>query len=226
MVTLAELVVLLYGASGRVGPLTVELNFGRAPADVKDGPGWQVRWRVSQDGPRYRWELIDHVPRPGRHSHPPASALVGDGEREWAVYPDQVVVRRYGGCLLADRLLDPSWLLGRYDLAVTGTAPAGGQAAVGITGRRKAVRRSSDGGPEAMEALVDAKRGFLHTFTGLEGGVTVETIELDNVRLDATIDDATFTVEPRPGVRVQDRSSGPRHHLTAGLRRWARPTRA
>jgi hypothetical protein len=180
---------------------------------------------MSQDGPRYRWELIDQVPRPGRRSHPPASAQVGDGERGWAVYPDRVVVRRYGGCLLADRLLDPSWLLGCYDLAVTGTAPVGGRAAVGMTGRRKAVRRSSERVPEAMEALVDAERGFLHTFTGLEGGATVETIELDNVRLDATIDDATFTVELQEGVRVQDRSSGRRHHLMAGLRRWARSTR-
>jgi hypothetical protein len=226
MLTLAELVVLLSGACERVGPLAGELNFGRAPADPNDGRGWQVRWRVSQDGPRYRWESIDHVPCPGRHSHPSASALVGDGEREWALYPAHVVVRRYGGSLLADRLLDPSWLLGRYDLAVTGTAPLGGQAAVGITGRRQAVRRSSDRVPEVMEALVDAEGGFLHTFADLDGGVPVETIELDNVRLDAAIDDATFTVEPRPGVRVQDRSSGRRHRLTAGLRSWARPTRA
>jgi hypothetical protein len=165
--------------------------------------------------------LIEHVPLPGRRSHPPAAALVGDGEREWAVYPDRVVVRRYGGCLLADRLLDPSWLLGRYDLAVTGSVSMGGRVAVGIAGRRKPVRRSSDGVPEAMEALVDAERGFLHTFSGLEGGVAVETISLDDLRLDAT----TFTLEPRPRVQVQDRSVGRRHHLMARLGSWARPTR-
>jgi hypothetical protein len=127
--------------------------------------------------------------------------------------------------LLADRLLDPSWLLGRYDLAVTGSAPVGGRPAVGIAGRRKAVRRSRNGVPEAMEALVDAERGFLHTFTGLEGDLAVETMALQDLRLDATIDDTTFRVEPRPGVRAQDRTSGRRHHLTAGLGSWGRPTR-
>jgi hypothetical protein len=225
MVALDELVVLLYGASGRVGPLAGEVNVGQAPADPKQGPGWQVRWRVIQDGPSYRWELIDHVPRPGPRLRPPASALVGDCEREWAVYLDRVVVRPYEGCLLADRLLDPSWLLGRYDLEVTGSTPVGGRAAVGIAGRRKAVRRSSAGVPEAIEALVDAERGFLHTFTGLEGGVTVETIEVANVRLDANIDDTAFTVEPPPGVRILDRTGGRRHHLTARLASLARSTR-
>jgi hypothetical protein len=225
MVAVDEVVVLLYGASGRVGPLTGELTIGSAPIDPKGGPGWQVRWRVTQDGPRYRWELMDHVPVPGRRSHPPAAILVGDGEREWAVYPERVVVRRYGGCLLADRLLDPSWLLGPYDLAVTGRALAGGRAPVGIAGRRKAVRRGADGVPEAIEAQVDAERGFLHTFTGLEGGVAVETMALQALRLDATIDDALFTVEPRPGVRVQVRTSGRRHHLMARLGGWGRPTR-
>jgi hypothetical protein len=151
--------------------------------------------------------------------------LVGDGERVWAVYPDRVVVRPYGGCLLADRLLDPSWLLGRYDLGVTAGAQVGGPAAVGIAGRRKAVRRGSDGVPEAMEALVDGERGFLHRFRGVEGGVAVETIELEDLRLDATIDEATFTVEPRQGVRVVDCASGRRHHLMARLGRWSRPTR-
>jgi hypothetical protein len=224
MVTLDEVVVLLYGASGRVGPLTGELNIGCAPTEEKDGPGWRVRWRVTQDGPRYRWELIDQVPLPGRCWRSPAAVLVGDGEREWAVYPDRVVVRRYGGCLLADRLLDPSWLLGRYDLAVTGDAPMGGRPAVGIAGHRKAIR-GGDGVPEAMEALVDAERGFLHTFSGLEGGVAVETMALQDLRLDAIIDDATFTVEPRPGVRVQDRTWDRRHHLMARLGSWRRLTR-
>jgi hypothetical protein len=141
------------------------------------------------------------------------------------VYPDRLVVRRYGGCLLADRLLDPSWLLGRYDLAVTGDAPVGGRPAVDIAGRRKAARRSNDEVPEAIAALVDAERGFLHTFTGLEGGVAVETMGLQDLRLDATIDDTAFTVEPRPGVRVQDRTWGRRHHLMARLGSWRRPTR-
>jgi hypothetical protein len=218
-------VVLLYGASGRVGPLTGELNIGRAPTERKDGPGWQLRWRVTQDGPRYRWELIGQVPLPGRCWRSPAAVLVGDGEREWAVYADRVVVRRHGGCLLADRLLDPSWLLGRYDLAVTGDAPVGGRLAVGIAGHRKAVRRSNDGVPEAMEALVDAESGFLHTFTGLEGGVAVETMALQDPHRGAIIDDATFTVELRQGVRVQDRTWGRRHHLMAGLGSWGRPTR-
>jgi hypothetical protein len=225
MVALDEVVVLLHGASGRVGPVTGELKIGRAPTYPKGGTGWQVRWRVTQDGPRYRWELIDHVPLPVRRSHPPAAALVGDGEREWAVYPDRVVVRGYRGCLLADRLLDPSWLLGRYDLAVTRSAPIGGRPAVGIAGRRKAVRRGGDGVPEAIEALVDAERGFLHTFSGREGGVAAETISLKDLHLDATIDSAIFTVEPHQAVRVQDRTSGRRHHLMARLGGWGRPTR-
>jgi hypothetical protein len=48
---------------------------------------------------------------------------------------------------------------------------------------------------------------------------------LQDLRLDATIDDTTFRVEPRPGVRVQDRVSGRRHHLMARLGSWGRPTR-
>jgi hypothetical protein len=203
MVAVDEVVVLLYGASGRVGPLTGELTMGRAPTDPRDGRGWQVRWRVSQDGPRYRWELIEHVPLPGRRSYPPAAALVGNGEREWAMYPDRVVVRRYGGCLLADRLLDPSWRLGRYDLAVTGSAQVGAQPAVGIAGRRKAVRRGGDVVPEGMEALVNAERGFLHRLTDLEGGVAVETILLDDLRLDATIDDTTSRWRHARGFRCR-----------------------
>jgi hypothetical protein len=169
--------------------------------------------------------LIGQVPLPGRCWRSSAAVLVGDGEREWAVYADRVVVRRYGGCWLADRLLDPSWLMSRYDLAVTGDAPVGGRPAVGIAGRRKAVRRSNDGVPEAMEALADAERGFLHTFTGMEGDAAVETMALQDPHRGAIIDDATFRVELRQGVRVQDRTWDRRHHLMDRLGSWGRPTR-
>jgi hypothetical protein len=76
-----------------------------------------------------------------------------------------------------------------------------------------------------MEALVDAEGASCTHLPALEGGVTVETIEVDNVRLDATIDDTAFTVEPRPGVRILVRTGGRRHHLTARLASLARSTR-
>ena len=217
------MVVLLYGAAGRVGPLTAELIIGRGQVDGGEGPGWQVRWRVTQDGPRYQWELIDHVGRPGRRSHTPASMLVGDGEREWAVYPDRVVVRPYRGCLLADQLLHPSWLLGRYDLAIAAEmATADGRHAVTITGRRKTVRRGGDGAPESVEAVVDAERGFLHRFAGIGTGSPVETIELRHLRLDTPIDNTAFTVEPSEGLGWQDRTSARHHHVTGRVGRWGR----
>jgi hypothetical protein len=225
-VTLEEMVVLLYGAAGRVGPLTADLLIGRGQVDGGEGSGWQVRWRVTQDGPRYRWELVDHVGRPGRRSHTPASVLVGDGDREWVVYSDRVVVRPYRGCVLADQLLDPSWLLGRYDLAIAAeTATAGGRHAVTITGRRKTVRRGGDGAPEAVEAVVDAERGFLHRFGGFATGVPVEKIELCDLRLDTAIDATAFTVEPSGGLRWQDRTSAHHHHLRGRVGRRGRRTR-
>ena len=111
--------------------------------------------------------------------------------------PDRVVVRPYRGCLLADQLLDPSWLLGRYDLAIAAEmATADGRHAVSITGRRKTVRRGGDGAPESVEAVVDAERGFLHRFAGIGTGSPVETIELRHLRLDTPIDNTAFTVEP------------------------------
>jgi hypothetical protein len=223
-VTIYEMVVLLYGAAGRVGPLTADLMIGPGQVDGGEGRWWQVRCRVTQDGPRYRWELIDQIGRPDRRSRTPAPMLVGDGDREWAVYPHHVVVRPYRRCLLAEQLLDPSWLLGRYDLAIAAEmSTADGRPAVSIAGRRKTVGRGGDGAPELVEAVVDAERGFLHRFTGIGKGVPVETIELRDLRLDTPIDDTACTVEPSEGLRWQDRTSARRHHLSRRVGRSGRP---
>ena len=47
--------MLLYGAAGRVGPLGADLIIGRGLVDGGEGPGWLVRWRVTQDGPPPGW---------------------------------------------------------------------------------------------------------------------------------------------------------------------------
>jgi hypothetical protein len=53
--------------------------------------------------------------------------------------------------------------------------------------------------PGAIVALVDAELGFLHNFASLEGGVAVETISLQDLHLEATIDDAIFRPNPARG---------------------------
>jgi hypothetical protein len=118
----------------------------------------------------------------------------------------------------------PSWLLGRYDLAIAAETPtADGRHAVTITGRRKTVRRGGDGAPESVEAVVDAERGFLCRFARIGTGVPAETIELRDLRLDTPIDDTAFTVEPSEGLRWQ-RTSARHHHLTGRVGRRGRRT--
>lgn len=204
MTSLDEAVALLYGAGRRVGPLRGELRMRHRHPDKDDGHG-EVRWRVVQDGPRYRWELVSHDPGTRRRTSAPPDLLVGDGVRAWTRRGDRIAVTAYRGCLLSDQMLDPSWLLGRYELDVTGSAEREGRPVFTLSGRRKAVRRGSEDVPEGVEAVVDAERGFLHQFTSLKGGEVFEVIELSHVRLDDQPDDFAFTA-PVDGARSQVRA--------------------
>lgn len=204
VISLDEAVALLYGASRRVGPLRGELRIWHRHPDKDDGPS-EVRWRVVQDGPRYRWELISHDPGTRRRTSVPHDLLVGDGVQAWTRRGDRIVVTPYLGCLVADQMLDPSWLLSRYQLGVTGNADREGRPVFTVSGSRRAVRRGSEDFPEGVEAVADTERGFLHQLTSLKDGEGFEVIELRLVHLDDQLDDFAFTA-PVDGAPTEDRA--------------------
>lgn len=219
MVSLDETVALLYGANRRVGPLSADLTISQ-PTSRHRATGGVIRWRVTQDGPRYRWELLSNSWSGRRRGSGPPSLLVSDGTQAWAQYDDRVVVTPYQGCLVSDRLLDPSWLLARYDLSVGASSMLAGRRTVLLSGARKSVRRGPDGVPESIEAVVDAEHGFLHRFAGFDDNEPIEVLELSDLRFDVTADDSVFTLTVPAGHRVLDRTTGHRRHL------WPRRVRA
>ncbi len=206
--SLDEAVALLYGASRRAGPLSGELRIWHRRTDKDDGPS-EVRWRVVQDGPRYRWQLVSHDPGTRRRASVPPELLVGDGVRAWTRRGDRIVASAYDGCLLADQMLDPSWLLARYQLDVTGRADREGRPVFTLSGQRKPVRQGAQYVHEAVEAIVDTQRGFLHQLTSLKDGETFEVIELCHLRLDDQPADAAFTA-PVGGAPTRDAALRPR----------------
>lgn len=220
MASLDEVVALLYGARRRVGPFTAELRIwqGRGPEGPESGS--ESRWRVTQDGPRYRWELVHGDATGRKRADGPAELLMGDGNRAWARHRDRLVINAYQGCLVSDLLLDPSWLLSGYDLSITGASEVDGRPSVDISGTRTPVRRGTPPASEAVEASVDSERGFLHRLTELTGGVSVEVIELSDLRLDMALDDAAFSVPPGRHP-VEDRTTR-RRHLPRRLKTWRR----
>jgi outer membrane lipoprotein-sorting protein len=211
MTSIGDLVPLLYGAWRRVGPLSAELLI--SPARVDPTGQGEVRWRVIQDGARYRWELTSSSPHPRRRASSQPTVLVGDGERAWAQHTDRVVIRPYQGCLVADRLLDPSWLLAGYDLTITGQSELNGRPTRHITGALRSLPRGVGSSGEVIDAVVDAERGFLHRLSNVQGGEKFQVVELSDLHLDITVDDSTFSLVVPHGVRLEDRTRPSHGHL-------------
>jgi hypothetical protein len=125
---------------------------------------------------------------------------------------------------LVDTLLDPSWVLARYNIALREYSTSNDRPALHIKGERKSVRRGADRFAQEIETTVDCERRFLHRLTSFGEDGSVEVIELGRLRLDAAIDDALFRVDVDALPAVDARADPNRHHrLGQRSRAWARP---
>jgi hypothetical protein len=129
-----------------------------------------------------------------------------DGERAWEwlgeLPPDTEI--RLSGDLQAPlhQLLEPSWLLTGYDLAIEGDTTACGRAAIRVaaTARRRA--RDETGGkpyrwppvwPDRVVAVVDAELGILLRCESQRGEQAPEVAEFRSLTVNPEIDPGRFT---------------------------------
>jgi hypothetical protein len=225
----AQLLVLLYGAWERTGPLAGELrswqhdersqqafrvaghqvgSFSLLRRSGDDRPEeTELCWRfVSGSGGRYRQELIPGTADPlMRQRH-----LEGnDGQRAWAITDGQVYINPPRPSEATQRLLDPAWVL-THDLEVTGRRVSSGRPVVQVRATARPARLFSGSAKDmALERdlVVDAERGFLHADTALVDGLPYDILELRDVQIDSPIDLASFELEVPPGAEVIDTSS-------------------
>ena len=151
-------------------------------------------------GERYRMEDA----RPG-----PGTVLVRDRESLWRVGPDEAMrVPESGLAVALEDMLDPSWLIGYFDLELTGTAEAAGRPAYRVAAAPRYVRACTSGDRyerfDRVDVLVDAELGILLRREAFCGDQPIETAELRSLVLDSAgaVDPAQF--RPPPGLPRTD----------------------
>jgi outer membrane lipoprotein-sorting protein len=183
-----------------------------AAAAGAEGP--LPRWREALSrlliapGKRYRVEDIE--------ADPPGCETVCDGETRWQITPDEAA-RQHDQSIQPELavLLDPSWLIARFDLAITGTAEAAGRPVCKVTATPRPAAPGTAPFPEPrvdyVDVLVDAELGMLLRREAFSDGSSIEFSEVRSLTLDPAeaADPAQF--EPPPGLpRTQAwRGSGP-----------------
>jgi outer membrane lipoprotein-sorting protein len=157
-------------------------------------------------GGRFRIEYIS--------SGPSRCLAVCDGETSWRIYADEVRRSHLRGLdseLI--ELLDPSWLIGRYDLDLTGAAEAAGRPACRVV----ATPRQVAFGPghyrycrfDRVDVLVDTELGILLRREAFADGKSVELTEVRSLTLDPVEAGDPAQFRPPPGLPKRDDWPGP-----------------
>jgi hypothetical protein len=186
-------------------------NAGPAGEDGEDGDdGSQPRSRDARlliaPGGRYRSEDISPDPR--------WSGMVCDGETCWRVSAGEVHRDNRQG-LHSDfaALLDPSWLVGLYDLDLTGAAEAAGRPACRVVATPRPVGFGSSPHPyrqlDRVDVLVDAELGILLRREAFADGKQVELAEVRSLILDPAEAGDPAQFRPPPELPVAEDRSAP-----------------
>ena len=204
MVDERSIVALIYRADWRRLSLSGEVR-GRTPPTWPGGP-FPPSGRLAQTdmmllvapGGRYRVAI-------------PEGQLWGcDGERAWArlgELPPDTEIRFWGGLDSPfPELLDPSWLLTGYDLAIEGDTTACGRAAIRIAATARYGAGDENGGtryrwppgflPGSVVAVVDAELGILLRCESQHGEQAPEVAEFRSLMVNLEPDPAWFTAPP------------------------------
>jgi hypothetical protein len=168
-------------------------------------PHWRdsVRQLLLAPGGRYRLEGIP--------PDPDEFVVVCDGESSWRICGDETV-REHGLGLKsgAAELLDPRWLISRFDLELTGAAEAAGRPAYRVTALPRpataGLRAAGHDRIDRVDVLVDAGLGILLRREAFADGKQLEVSEVRALTVDPA--DASDPARFRPPVRAHQRRSG------------------
>ena len=180
-----------------------------ADEDDEDGP---PRWRECLSrvliAPGGRCRVEDVTSRPDR------LATVCDGETWWLISPDEAT-GLHGMALQADfaDLLDPSWLIGGFDLELTGPAEALGRPAWQVAATPRPLTTNTaldrDRRIDRADVLVDTELGILLRREAFSGGRQVELSEVRSLTLDPAEPATLASSGHSPGCPDSSRAGHP-----------------